>query len=442
MTSVAKRRSPGTGTLEKTANQRWRFRLPGQDRKRSTETFATREEAEKMLNDVIYVLNKDGYIPMKGMTLREWGEQWRERRLNRSQETELTYWKTHIDSSFMADKPLTEISRADIKRFLYELSKKKPMISSMGGVKIPATYSLSKETQKRVLGILRQSLGEAVEYELIPANAAESVRISNKPYDPEDPDDDVVWTCLTLKEIDVIVNSRELIKDKPRIFYTVAIYTGLRLGELLGLRWEDVYLDHPQPWIHVKRSHMGPPKTKRSNRKVPLLKPAIDALLEWKELELANWRGKEQTRGKWVWCSKDGGIHNKKYRAGWSDKSSVLGNRTKLGIASNVRFHDFRHTCASHLLRASWGTKWTLDEVSHYLGHSSVKVTERYAHLDTDHLHKKVSMTPGRAPLSIVHNLSTNPTNKEASSGQIFPLNRRAQDRTADPHRVKVVLYR
>lgn len=50
------------------------------------------------------------------------------------------------------------------------------------------------------------------------------------------------------------------------------------------------------------------------------------------------------------------------------------------GIKRRIRWHDLRHTCATSLLAGWWGgRKWTLDEVCGYLGHSSVKVTERYA---------------------------------------------------------------
>jgi integrase len=51
------------------------------------------------------------------------------------------------------------------------------------------------------------------------------------------------------------------------------------------------------------------------------------------------------------------------------------------GIARRVRWHDLRHTCGSALAQGDWGDPWTLSEVKEQLGHSSVAVTERYAHV-------------------------------------------------------------
>jgi integrase len=58
---------------------------------------------------------------------------------------------------------------------------------------------------------------------------------------------------------------------------------------------------------------------------------------------------------------------------------------TKLGIERRRRFHDFRDTAASHLLSGSWGARWSLADVSDFIGHSDVKVTrDRYAALLTE----------------------------------------------------------
>jgi integrase len=62
-------------------------------------------------------------------------------------------------------------------------------------------------------------------------------------------------------------------------------------------------------------------------------------------------------------------------------------------VKRHVRFHDLRHTCASHLVSGSWGRAWTLEEVAKHLGHSSSAVTRRYAHLCPEGLARAVRET-------------------------------------------------
>src|SRR5262249_9923092 len=77
-----------------------------------------------------------------------------------------------------------------------------------------------------------------------------------------------------------------------------------------------------------------------------------------------------------VWVGKDGLPHGHGYDAGWAKTW-----RQRCGIRHEVHFHDFRHTCASHLIMGTWGRPWRLEEVQVLLGHRSITTTERYAHL-------------------------------------------------------------
>jgi integrase len=110
-----------------------------------------------------------------------------------------------------------------------------------------------------------------------------------------------------------------------------------------------------------------------------------------------------------VWGRDDGGCHAPGYDAGWADtigrmqkdgtRKINLGARSLAGITRNVRLHDLRHTCASHLISGSpaWRRRgWiretlTMKEVSEWLGHSSTAITEKiYAHLLRDRVASKV----------------------------------------------------
>jgi len=144
----------------------------------------------------------------------------------------------------------------------------------------------------------------------------------------------------------------------------VAIATGLRIGEVQALRWSDVSLE--RRLITVQRSVKGPTKS-RKIRHVPVLNSALPTL-----------RARRLAGGgaTLVFPGEKGGYFSR----------SSLRKRVSAALAvarfdSGIRIHDLRHTFASHWM-ANGGDIFKLSKV---LGHSSVKVTEKfYAHLAPD----------------------------------------------------------
>ena len=205
----------------------------------------------------------------------------------------------------------------------------------------------------------------------IELNPALGVRV------PPRPRTDETWTFLSATEIDALL-SCDAIPERHRLVYAVAIYTGLRKGELWGLRWSDVVLKGDRPELVVRHSYRGPTKSGRI-RRVPLLAQARDALERWAKLSPG-------IAGALVWPREDGGCHTESYSAEWERW------KTRAGIERRVRFHDLRHTCASHLAMGTWGQSWRLEEIRDWLGHSTVTVTERYAHLGADSIAEKARL--------------------------------------------------
>ncbi len=205
---------------------------------------------------------------------------------------------------------------------------------------------------------------------------------------PKAPLDRETWAYLTSTEIAALL-AHPTVARRPRLraTLTVAIYTGLRAGELWGLRWEDVRLDGDAPELVVCRSYGGATKGGRA-RRVPLLPPAEAALRRWQD-DQARARKRRARRAarsgraiplpspaelSLVFPTR-GGLARKGYDAQWPRW------RDRLEVRSDVRFHDLRHTCASHLVMGSWGRPWRLEEVQIWLGHRSITTTQRYSHL-------------------------------------------------------------
>ncbi len=170
--------------------------------------------------------------------------------------------------------------------------------------------------------------------------------------------------------------------DKLEALYVLAIATGLRQGELLALKWEDVDLERGM--LRVRRTltrtggkvSIGEPKTKKSRRGVNLTAAAVKALQSHlsRQLEAMERMGSLYRPGGLVFANEVGGIIN----------PSNLRNRTfarllKLaGLSPDTRFHDLRHTCATLLLSRNVNPKI----VSEMLGHSSIAITlDTYSHV-------------------------------------------------------------
>lgn len=161
----------------------------------------------------------------------------------------------------------------------------------------------------------------------------------------------------------------------------IAIYTGMRKGEILGLKWSDIDLKKKK--IHVQRTLQliaeegyifTTPKTKKSIRQIPIPEFLIEQLLIFQK-EQENWKnrlGEEYQDQNLVICTEKGTIQ---------DPRNILRKMKKICEEANVtpiRFHDIRHTHASILI--SEGVD--LVKVSARLGHANAKITmEIYAHL-------------------------------------------------------------
>lgn len=152
--------------------------------------------------------------------------------------------------------------------------------------------------------------------------------------------------------------------------YAVAIFTGLRLGEIVGLRWRSVDLAAGTLTVDqavgriAQRNAILPPKSKTSRRTIPLPRQALDALKDQK---------RAATSKELVFANDEGGL-----LIGTTIGSRFEWHLKRLGIPKR-RFHDLRHTCATLML----GAGGNLDDVKRFLGHSSIKLTsDTYGHLD------------------------------------------------------------
>ncbi len=206
---------------------------------------------------------------------------------------------------------------------------------------------------------LHKALNQAVVWSLVPRNVTDGVekpRHSGRAIEPFGGDQ----VKMLLKAVE---------GDRLEALYVLAVTTGMRQGELLGLKWEDVDLDDGV--LRVNRTIFGgivsPPKTRSGRRSIRLSKAALASLSRHK----ANSNGSE-----WVFCTKSG----KPIDCSNLTKQSWKPLLKKANLPYR-RFHDLRHTCATLLLKKSVHPKI----VQSLMGHASISITlDTYSHVLPD----------------------------------------------------------
>jgi integrase len=230
----------------------------------------------------------------------------------------------------------------------------------------------SPATVHKLHVVLRKALTQAVSDGLLPRNVAEGMKVSQTRRKEIRP--------LTQEQTRALLDAAR--GDRLEALYVLAVATGLREGELLALKWEDVELEDAV--LRVRHTltraggkvSLGPPKTKKSRRSVGLTEGAVEALRAHlsKQLEEMERMGSLYRPGGLVFANESGGLIN----------PSNLRNRSfarllkRAGLPPDTRFHDLRHTCATLLLSRNVNPKI----VSEMLGHSSIAITlDTYSHV-------------------------------------------------------------
>lgn len=222
---------------------------------------------------------------------------------------------------------------------------------------------------------LSRAMKDAIKDKVRPDNPA---RGAIKP--PKDKPVIGFWTSVEfaafIKVVDLTGNRHD------QALYRLAVQTGMRRGELLGLRWANVDLEARHLTVIEQLSRrtkgvgrFGPPKTRASLRTIDLSDETIDALRAWRETQ-------DELRRMWaelyeddglVFCHENGTSHDPRWMTNRFRKQ-VIAAKVK-----RIRFHDLRHTSAVIGLRELGEA---IDEVSKRLGHESTAFTlDIYGHL-------------------------------------------------------------
>lgn len=229
---------------------------------------------------------------------------------------------------------------------------------------------LSPSTIRRVHAVLRSALNTAVKRRLIPYSPADHIELA-----PENPKRPKPWT---VEECQAFL--RDIADDRLVNLYHLILFTGMRRGEAIGLRWVDVDLaggclsvEQQITEVHG-RGVVGTPKTKSGTRVIPIDNHTVAMLRrhqEMQDVERTAW-GPAWNDAGLIFTREDGRPLRPEYA---TRHFQALAERYGLPA---IRLHDLRHTNASLALEAGVEMK----VVSDRLGHSQISVTaDLYTHV-------------------------------------------------------------
>ena len=249
-----------------------------------------------------------------------------------------------------ADTPITEITAQRIAQYDRQRVTEK---SRLGRLVTPSTVN-------RELAILRHLLRLAEEWGYI--EKVPKIRLAREP--------EGRLRFLEEDEIARLLEACQVKGRRERSPYllpvvTLALNTGMRKGEILGLEWERV--DFSRGVILLEQTKSG------RRREIPMNRAVDDALAALPGAKA------------------EGPVFRKANGGAWGNIRTVFERACQEAKITGFRFHDLRHTFASHLVMRGRSLK----EVQELLGHREFTMTLRYAHLAPDRLREAVASLEG-----------------------------------------------
>lgn len=340
-------------------------------RRQTTKTFDTRREAKDWLAQTRSEVRESAFVPKDKRTVNEMIDGWLDSRLTIKPATRECYRNSlaHAKAG-IGHMAAQDVTRADIARLVKRLLDEK----------VPSGRKRSVGTVRLLVGLLKQVFAWAVDDGWCRTNPAVKVEV---------PKDDrlggEVMQCWTREQRAAFV-AHSGTDELAAGWYLTAI--GMRRGEVLALRWDDVALDGPDPTLTVRRTRglvrrrimEGTPKSRASHRTLHLRDlPALVALLRrtrTAQMEQRLAAGPAYEDGGYVVADALGRpVHPETYSKRFRALSKAAG-------VPVIRLHDARHTSVTLMLRA--GVPLYL--VAAWHGHDPNVAQKVYAHAMPDDL--------------------------------------------------------
>lgn len=323
----------------------WRARVVLPNGQRKSQCFKRKEDAKQYEAQMLVSPELSESNSKKEMSFEEFAEEYIRSHLPTLEFGSRKKYETTIRLVLIprfGSFRLSKISSQEVQKFAAELSTTKQADSSKNSV-----FVMFKMIMKRAcaFGLITS----------IPGAMVKAPRIGISPMD--------YWTEET------VLNFLGGIRGSPReTLYLVALNSGMRAGELIGLKWDVV--DFDRDLIQIRRTfcqkQMSIKETTKSHRSRSI---HMNAVLKTTLLSLRT-KSKIET----VFSLEELGCRNP------SHLSRMLRADCKRVGVRGIRFHDLRHTYATSFV-ANGGSLYALSKI---LGHSTIETTELYAHFSRE----------------------------------------------------------
>lgn len=334
-------------------------------------TAGTKRELDAKVSDLKAQWNRGDYFEASKITVAEYLEKW-------------------LDAIRPTIRPASHDRYMRIVRKQIVPAMGTTMIGRLSPVQVQDFYAdlltrqespLSPSTVALYHGVLHKALDQAVKWRMLQRNVCDAVD-APRPRNPEMQ----TWTAEQARTF-----LASVAHDDLAAFWCLALYTGMRRGEMLALHWADIDLERGSLAVRRTLSRgesglvLGEPKTKAGRRSIALPMPAVAALKAHRARQLtrrlafgADWQDNDL-----VFERGDGSIlHSNNVTHAFPRivrrLNTTLPKDQHLPV---IRLHDLRHTAATLMLANGEHPK----VVQERLGHSDIAMTlNRYSHVTMD----------------------------------------------------------
>ncbi len=332
------------------------------------ETVRGKKNAERRLREILTELDRGTWIQPSALTLREYLEnRWLPHVSARKQQSTFDMYESlcrvHIIPC-LGHIPLPDLTAIMLDNFYHDRLKS-PRADGREG-------TLSENTVKHIHDVIRIALNQAVKWGILVRNVAESATPPEVPRQRP-----AAWTPEQASKFLATVKD-----DEYYAAYLLAIQAGLRRGEILGLRWQDInfvdrYVVIEQALVKTSKGNiLKTPKTKDSQNATALSRATVDALRDRMLVQAQEKKDWEDKCGPGTWKNPNNLVFTREDGSPIKPDTFTRQFRKKLGSGGipQIRFHDQRHTAATIMIDAGTDIK----VVSNQLRHADIGTTSDF----------------------------------------------------------------